>query len=172
MTGVAKNTIVKLLADVGKACADYQDNALRNIPCRRIQCDEIWSFCGMKEKNVPEENKGQLGYGDAWTFVALCADSKLAISWLVGRRDFATATTFMKDVAGRLKNRVQLTTDGHKAYLNAVDDAFGKDIDRGGPQKSDSRIKCKIRQKTRRSHRDEQDEEKEIFSRVQGKGSA
>jgi IS1 family transposase len=129
MTGVAKNTIVKLLADVGKACADYQDNALRNIPCRRIQCDEIWSFCGMKEKNVPDEYKGQLGYGDAWTFVALCADSKLAVSWLVGRRDLATATTFMKDVAGRLKNRVQLTTDGHRPYLNAVDDAFGKDID-------------------------------------------
>jgi hypothetical protein len=96
MTGVAKNTIVKLLADVGKACADYQDNALRNIPCRRIQCDEIWSFCGMKEKNVPEEYKGQLGYGDAWTFVALCADSKLAVSWLVGRRDLATATEFMR----------------------------------------------------------------------------
>lgn len=129
MTGVAKNTIVKLLADVGKACADYQDNALRNIPCRRIQCDEIWSFCGMKEKNVPEEYKGQLGYGDAWTFVALCADSKLAVSWLVGKRDITTATDFMKDVASRLKNRVQLTTDGHKAYLTAVEDSFGYKID-------------------------------------------
>jgi hypothetical protein len=129
MTGVAKNTVVKLLADVGKACSDYQDKVLRDLPCKNIQCDEIWSFCYAKEKNVPKDKKGHFGYGDVWTFTAICADTKLVPSWYIGRRDLEDATIFMKDLAERLKNRVQLTTDGNKMYLAAVEDAFGKDVD-------------------------------------------
>jgi IS1 family transposase len=129
MTGVAKNTVVKLLADVGKACAEYQDKAFRNLPCKRIQCDEIWAFCYAKEKNVPAELKGRFGYGDVWTFTALCADSKLVPSWHIGRRDVPNATAFMRDLAGRIRNRLQLTTDGHAMYLSAVEDAFGSTVD-------------------------------------------
>jgi IS1 family transposase len=129
MTGISKNTIVKLLADIGRACNDYQDKVFRNLPCKRIQCDEIWAFCYAKEKNVPKDKKGVFGYGDVWTFTALCADTKLVPSWLIGRRDLTNATIFMKDLAARLKNRVQLTTDGHKMYLEAVETAFGSDID-------------------------------------------
>jgi IS1 family transposase len=129
MTGVAKNTIVNLLAEVGKFCSDYQDRVFRNLPCKRIQADEIWSYCYAKEKNVPEDKKGRFGYGDVWTFTAICADSKLVPSWLIGRRDLPNAKIFMQDLAGRLKNRVQLTTDGHRMYLDAVEEAFGKDID-------------------------------------------
>jgi IS1 family transposase len=129
MTGVAKNTVVKLLVDLGTACAEYQDNALRNLPCKRIQCDEIWSFCYAKQKNVPEKFEGQFGYGDVWTFTAICADSKLVPSWWIGSRDIENATIFMKDVASRLKDRIQLTTDGHKMYLDAADDAFGSEVD-------------------------------------------
>jgi len=129
MTGVAKNTVVKLLIALGKACAEYQDKAFKNLPCKHIQCDEIWSFCYAKEKNVPKDKKGKFGYGDVWTFTALCADTKLVPAWYIGRRDLETATIFMKDLAKRLKNRVQLTTDGHKMYLEAVEDAFGKDVD-------------------------------------------
>ncbi len=129
MTGVAKNTVVKLLADVGQACSDHQDKVLRGLPCKNIQCDKIWSFCYAKEKNVPKDKKGQFGYGDVWTFTAIDADTKLVPSWYIGRRDLEDATIFMKDLAGRLKNRVQLTTDGHKMYLEAVENAFGKDID-------------------------------------------
>lgn len=129
MTGVAKGTILKLLADVGRACADYQDKALRNLACKRIQCDEIWSFCYAKEKNVARDKKGQFGYGDVYTWTALCAETKLIISWFVGRRDAISAKYFMEDVAARLKNRIQLTTDGHKVYLDAVENAFGSNID-------------------------------------------
>jgi IS1 family transposase len=129
MTGVAKNTIVKLLADVGKACAEYQDKTLRNLPCKLIQCDEIWSFCYAKEKNVPKDKKGRFGYGDVWTWTAIDADTKLIPSWLVADRSACAATEFIKDLAGRLANRVQLTTDGHKAYLQAVEEAFGYKID-------------------------------------------
>lgn len=129
MTGVAKNTIVKLLADLGKACAKYQDKIFKNLPCKHIQCDEIWSFCYAKEKNVPKDKKGKFGYGDVWTFTALCADTKLVPSWLIGNRSLETATVFLKDLAGRLTNRIQLTTDGHKMYLDAVESAFGKDVD-------------------------------------------
>jgi len=106
MTGIAKNTIVKLLSDLGKACAEYQDKIFRNLPCKHIQCDEIWSFCYAKEKNVPEDKKGLFGYGDVWTFTAICADTKLIPSWHIGRRDLGDATIFMKDLASRLKNRV------------------------------------------------------------------
>lgn len=129
MTGAAKHTVLKLLTDLGKACAAYQDRVFRNLPCTRIQCDEIWSFCYAKEKNVPDEYKGQFGFGDVWTWTALCADTKLVPCWLIGGRSGQYAAKFISDLAGRLANRVQLTTDGHKAYLNAVWDAFGHDID-------------------------------------------
>ena len=131
MTGVAKNTIIKLLESVGRACDEYQDKALRDLPCKRIQCDEIWAFCYAKAKNVPEEKKGTFGYGDVWTFTAICADTKLIPSWHLGNRDGRNAKIFMKDLASRLKNRVQLTTDGHKMYLDAVEGAFGGEIDFG-----------------------------------------
>jgi IS1 family transposase len=129
MIGVAKNTVIKLLVDVGKACLEYQDKVLRNLACKRVQCDEIWSFCYAKEKNVPKNKKGHFGYGDVYTWVALCADSKLALNWFIGRRDAVSAKYFMKDVAKRLKNRIQLTTDGYRVYLDAVENAFGADID-------------------------------------------
>jgi IS1 family transposase len=129
MTGASKNTIVKLLADAGNACLDYQDRALRNLPSERVQADEIWSFVYSKQKNVPEERRDQFGYGDVWTWTALDADSKLIICWYLGRRDADAAYTFMTDLASRLSNRVQLTTDGHGAYLNAVDEAFDRQID-------------------------------------------
>lgn len=129
MTGVAKNTVVKLLADLGTVCAVYQDKTLRNLTCKKIQCDEIWSFCYAKQKNVPEDKAHLFGYGDVWTWTALDPDSKLIVSWLVGLRDAEWGTVFMKDVAKRLSNRVQLTTDGHNAYLVAVDEAFGSEVD-------------------------------------------
>lgn len=129
MTGVAKDTVFKLLARIGRACAEYQDKALRNLPCQRIQCDEIWSFCYAKEKNVPKDLRGKFGYGDVWTWTALCADTKLVPSWRVGDRDAWNAQHFMYDLAARLANRVQLTTDGHRVYLEAVGLAFGTDID-------------------------------------------
>jgi len=129
MANCSINTVTKLLIDVGKACAEYQDKALHNLNCKRIQCDEIWSFCYSKEKNIPEKHKGEFGYGDVYTWTAMCADSKIILSFLVGRRDTQHANIFIKDLASRLKNRVQLTTDGHKVYLEAVEDAFGGDID-------------------------------------------
>jgi len=129
ITGVAKNTVVKLLVDVGKACSEYQDKAFHNLSCKRLQCDEIWSFCYAKEKNVPNTLKGQFGYGDVWTWTAIDADTKLVPSWLIGDRSAKTGYVFMKDLASRLKHRVQLTSDGHKAYLEAVEGAFGPDID-------------------------------------------
>jgi IS1 family transposase len=129
MTGIAKNTIVKLLAEIGQICSEYQDKTLRNLACKRVQCDEIWSFCYAKQKNVPADKQGQFGYGDTWTWTAIDPESKLVISWLVGLRDARYANEFMLDLAGRLKSRVQLTSDGHKAYLEAVEGAFGCDID-------------------------------------------
>jgi IS1 family transposase len=129
ITGAAKNTVVKLLVDAGRACVEYQDKALRNLTCKRLQCDEIWSFCYSKQKNVPQEHKGEFGYGDVWTWTAICADTKLVPSWLIGDRSGETAYVFIQDLALRLKHRVQLTTDGHTAYLEAVEGAFGADID-------------------------------------------
>ena len=129
ITGTAVNTVVKLLRDVGIACVEYQDKHLRDLPCERIQCDEIWSFCYAKQKNVPEDKQGQFGYGDVYTWVALDADTKLVASWLVGLRDAYHAHEFMKDLQVRLSNKVQLTTDGHTAYLYAVEDTFGSEID-------------------------------------------
>ena len=126
MTGVAKNTIINLLVDLGAACEAYQAEKLVNLPCKRIQCDEIWSFVGAKQKQV---NNGAAGVGDVWTWTAICADTKLIASWQVGDRGSETAKGFISDLAGRLANRVQLTTDGHKVYLNAIENAFGDDID-------------------------------------------
>jgi len=146
MTGVAKGTILSLLGTVGTACAEFHDRAVRGVKSRRIQCDEIWQFCYAKEKNVPTDKKGKFGYGDVWTWTAVDADTKLTISYLVGTRDAGSAHEFMHDLAGRLANRVQLTTDGHKVYLNAVEDAFGADIDYamlvkiyGAPQEPEKR---------------------------------
>lgn len=128
LTGVSKNTVAKLLVDAGEACRTYQHETLRNLPSRRIQCDEIWSFVGAKDKNVPADKRGT-AIGSVWTWTALDADSKLICSWLVGSRDAGTAWEFMSDLAERLRYRVQLTTDGHSAYLSAVEDAFGGQID-------------------------------------------
>ena len=129
MTGVAKNTILKLLADIGEACAAYMDKAMRNLPCRRVQVDEIWSFCHAKAKNVPEEKRGVLGYGDVWTWVAIDADTKLVPCWHVGRRDGRAAYEFISDLSTRLAHRVRLTSDGHRPYLEAVEAAFGCEVD-------------------------------------------
>lgn len=129
LTGVAKNTITKLGLELGNACREYQDKAFHNLPCKNIQCDEIWSFCYSKEKNVPTEFKGVFGYGDVWTWTAICADTKLVPSFFVANRSPEAAMIFMEDLAGRLKNRVQLTTDGHRAYLTAVENAFAGNID-------------------------------------------
>jgi IS1 family transposase len=129
MTGVSKPTILKLLADLGSACAKYQDETLRNLTCKRIQCDEIWSFCFAKDKNLSEEMKGKFGFGSVWTWTALDADSKLMVSYLVGERTSIYARKFIDDLASRLANRVQLTTDGHRPYLTAVEHSFGNDVD-------------------------------------------
>lgn len=129
MTGVAKGTVLSLLTDLGAACESYQDRMVRGLKTRRIQCDEMWQFVYAKAKNVPEEHKGELGYGDVWTWIALDADTKLIPSWAVGRRDGFTASAFIRDLADRLATRVQLTTDGHKVYLEAVEGAFGSEID-------------------------------------------
>ncbi len=129
MTGVARNTVAKLLVDLGRACAIYQDKALRYLPCQRLEVDEIWSFVYAKQRNVPANRKGEFGVGDVWTFTAICADTKLVPSFLIASRDGESATIFMRDLASRLKGRAQLTTDGHKMYLEAVEDAFGADVD-------------------------------------------
>ena len=129
LADVSINTVTKLLVDVGAACERYQDQALRNLKCKRIQCDEIWSFVYAKAKNLPEQYAGAFGYGDVWTLTALDADTKLVPSWAVGRRDGFTAQAFIRDLADRLSTRVQLTTDGHKVYLEAVEGAFGSEID-------------------------------------------
>lgn len=129
MADCSINTVTKLLVDVGTACSQYQHEALINLPCKHIQCDEIWSFCYSKEKNVPEERRGEYGIGDVYTWTALCADTKLVPSFMVGKRSAEYGNAFMLDLASRLKNCVQLTTDGHKVYLNAVENAFGSEID-------------------------------------------
>src|SRR5258708_580651 len=129
ITGASKVTILKLLAELGPACEAYHNSAVRNLPCKRIQCDEIWSFCYAKQKNVPTDKQGQFGFGDVWTWTALCADTKLICSWKIGTRGAATAYALMHDLAARLANRIQLTTDGHRVYADAVESAFGSDID-------------------------------------------
>ncbi len=129
MTGAAKNTVIKLLCDLGAACTAYQDKAFKDLPCKHLQCDEIWSFCYSKERNIPKDKQGTFGFGDVWAWTAICADTKLVPSWYIGKRDAATAKLFMNDLAGRLANRVQLTSDGLRHYITAVEDAFGTDID-------------------------------------------
>jgi IS1 family transposase len=129
MTGVAKNTILKLLVELGAVCGAYQDTVLRNLPCKRVQVDEIWSFCYAKQKNVPAAKVGTFGFGDVWTFTAIDAETKLVPSFLVGLRDSGTATEFCNDLASRMAGRIQLTSDGHKMYLSAVEDAFGGGVD-------------------------------------------
>jgi len=129
MCDVAFNTVLNLLPEIGTVCADYQDRTLRNLTCKRIQCDECWSFCYAKQKNVPADKRGQFGFGDVWTWVAIDADTKLVPSFMVGNRDFQSARIFIDDLAGRLTNRIQLTTDGLRVYLDAVEGSFGSEID-------------------------------------------
>lgn len=128
-TGASKNTVVKLLADAGEALWDYQNRALRGLRCKSVQCDEIWSFVYSKDKNAPAALKEAGEAGDVWTWTAICADSKLIVSWMVGDRTYDTGKAFMDDLRGRLANRVQLTTDGHRVYIKAVWDTFGTDVD-------------------------------------------
>jgi IS1 family transposase len=129
MAGCSINTVSKLLLDIGEACASYQDEHLRDLPCKVIEADEIWSFVYSKQKNVPKELQDTLGVGDIWTWTALDADSKLIVSWYVGDRKYEDAAAFMLDLKGRLRDRIQLTTDGLGAYPNAVGLAFRHNID-------------------------------------------
>jgi IS1 family transposase len=129
MCDVSFNTVLKLVPELGRVCADYQDKALRNLTCNRIQCDEIWQFGYAKDKNVPSDKAGQFGFGSVWTWVAIDADTKLVPTFAVGTRGAQTAKHFMDDLASRLATRVQLTTDCHRVYLQAVEDAFGSEID-------------------------------------------
>ncbi len=134
ITGIAKNTVAKLVIDLGNVCMSYHDRHVRNLRVRRLQCDEIWQFVGAKAKNARAEKKAE-GWGDTWTWTAIDADTKLCVSYLVGGRDAGWAKEFMEDCASRIRNRVQITTDGHKAYLEAIENAFGADIDYAQLQK-------------------------------------
>jgi IS1 family transposase len=127
MTGVCQEAILKLLRDLGTACAQHHDRAVRGLHSKRVQCDEIWSFVGAKMKNVHEEKAAE--WGDVWTWTAIDADSKLMVSYLVGQRGPSWANAFMEDVASRIDSRIQLTTDGLKLYADAVEGAFGCDVD-------------------------------------------
>ena len=129
ITGFAKNTVSKLLVELGAACAAYQNDALRDLPASRIECDEIWSFVAMKDKTIPEERRGEPGIGDAWTWTALDPDSKLMCTWLVADRSSESCDMFIADLASRLANRVQITTDGYAAYIEAIGDSFGNKVD-------------------------------------------
>jgi IS1 family transposase len=129
LADVSINTVTKLLVDVGGACTSYQDKTLRNLGCKRVQVDEIWSFCYAKQKNVGRAKAPVDGAGDVWTWTGMCADSKLIASWLVGKRDAEAAQVFIADLAGRMASRIQLTSDGHGPYLQAVEDSFGADVD-------------------------------------------
>lgn len=129
VTGFAQNTIMKLLVDLGAAVSEYQDRVLRNLTSSRIECDEIWAFCYAKAKNVPEKHRGEYGYGDVWTWSAIDPDSKLIRCWLVGGRDEWTAQAFIADLGSRLASRVQITTDGHRPYIEAISQEFGADVD-------------------------------------------
>ncbi len=128
-TGVSINTVTKLLVDAGKACSEYQDRAFRNLTCRRVQLDEIWSFAYCKQANVEAAKRKDLAWGDVWTWTAIDADTKLVPSWFVGSRDHIDGTAFVQDLASRLANRVQLTSDGHRPYLSAVPETFKGQID-------------------------------------------
>lgn len=129
MADVSINTVTKLLVDMGCAAADYQYNTLRNLPCKRVQVDEIWAFCYAKQKNVKDAVAAPVGAGDVWTWTAICADTKLIPSWMVGARDSDTGYEFIKDLSERMAGRIQLTSDGWKAYEGAVNDVFGDNVD-------------------------------------------
>jgi IS1 family transposase len=129
MCDVSFNAVLKLVPEIGRTCADFQRSVFHNLTCKRIQCDEIWAFCYAKDKNVPADKRGQFGVGSVWTWTAMDADTKLIPSWKVGDRGAATAYELMTDLASRLASRVQLTRDGLRVYLNAVEDAFGSEID-------------------------------------------
>ncbi|MEX2136977.1 MAG: IS1 family transposase [Chloroflexota bacterium] len=129
MTGFAQNTIMKLLVELGDAATEYQSGTLRNLNSTHIECDEIWAFCHAKQKNVPEQYAGKVGYGDVWTWTAIDADTKLIPAWLVGTREADDAYAFIADLGSRLANRVQLTTDGHLGYLTAIEREFGRNVD-------------------------------------------
>lgn len=129
MMGVSKDTVLKLQVEAGYASANFQDKTFHGLTCKRVQCDEVWAFCYAKEKNIPAKKQGKFGYGDVWTWTALDADTKLIPSFTVGKRDAASARILIEDLAGRLKNRIQLTTDGLRAYPEAVEGAFGSEID-------------------------------------------
>lgn len=129
ITDTAVNTVINLLKEVGVACLDYQDRLMHNLPCKKLQCDEIWSFVYSKAKNVPKEHENEFGYGDVWTFTAIDADTKLVPSWYVGQRTADCAFNFINDLKSRLANRVKLTTDGHKMYLEAIEKVYGSEID-------------------------------------------
>ncbi len=129
MAGVSKNTVTKLLVDLGTVCSIHQDRMMRDLSCERIQCDEIWAFCYAKQRNVAPEKQGELGFGDVWTWVAVDADTKLVPTYRVGGHELGDAVDFLNDLAKRLHHRVQLTTDGNLLYPNAVNVAFKADID-------------------------------------------
>jgi len=129
ITGRSINTVSKLLVDIGIACSEFQDRTIRNLTSRRMECDEIWAFCYARAKNVPQQHRGDWGYGDVWTWTAIDPDTKLIASWLVGWRGEEEAIDFLTDLASRLTNRIQLTTDGHVAYVGAVERAFGTNVD-------------------------------------------
>lgn len=129
MTRTSINTVTKLLVDVGQACSDYQDKVMKNLTCKRLEIDEIWCYCYAKAKNVPAAMKGTFGIGDVWTFCAIDADTKLVPHWLHGNRTGCDAISFVDDLAGRLTNRVQVTSDGHKMYLEAMEAGFGGQVD-------------------------------------------
>lgn len=135
MTDVAKNTVTKLLCETGTASAEYQDRIMRKLRCKRVQCDEIWSFCYAKAKNVPTAKAAPAGAGSIWTWVAMDADTKLVPCWAIGERNADTALKFMLDLAGRIVTRTQLTTDGLKCYIEAVEGAFGFEVDYAQLQK-------------------------------------
>jgi IS1 family transposase len=126
---VSINTVSKLLVEAGEACLAYHDENVRGLNCKRVQCDEIWSFCYAKEKNAPVAKAAPTFAGDVWTWTSLCADSKLICNWFVGGRDAEFAHLFMDDLASRLNHHVQMTTDGHRVYMQAIEGAFGADID-------------------------------------------
>jgi Helix-turn-helix domain len=129
VVGVSINTVTKLLAEAGEACIDFHDENVRGLNCKRLECDEIWSFAYAKEKNVPAAKSAPTFAGDVWAWTSICADSKLICNWFVGGRDAGYAKLFMDDLASRLNNRVQMTTEGHKAYLQTVEGAFGAEVD-------------------------------------------
>jgi IS1 family transposase len=131
MTGIAKKTVLRILCEVGKACEEYQRLNLKNLPCRQIQVDEIWSFCYGKDKNLPEGKRNKWGFGSVWTFTAICADTKLVPGWFIGTRDSVSAFAFMKDLAGRFAGRVQISSDGFSPYLVAIEKNFGNTVDYG-----------------------------------------